>query len=83
MDILSDTPNTKEITKAVGNIFPTLPDTFYATTLIHRVRESTNTRAFDGTIMRMARRLKQRNPELYGFMCVDNRRSIYKKTALK
>ena len=75
-----DTINTIEITKAVKYVFPVLPQTFHATTLITLVRNKTNTRAFDGTIMRMARRLKQRDPKSFGFRCVDNKHSLYEKT---
>jgi len=81
MDISQDTKNTKIITKAVKDIFPSLPPTFYGTTLIDQVRKKTDSLAYDGTIMRMARRLKQRDPQRFGFRCIDNKHSIYQKTA--
>lgn len=67
------------ITTAVKNVFDNMPDTFYAVTFIDRVRLVSSTMAFDSSILRILRKVRQDNPKEYNWKCIDKEKAIYQK----
>lgn len=72
-----------QVTKAVKDVFEELPETFYGTTLIDKVREKLERPTFDGTISAIMRRLRLRDSKKYGYECIDNHKSKYKKMVVE
>jgi hypothetical protein len=66
-------------TKAIEKAFKEMPWNFYATDLINRTRRITGRYEFDSTILRILRRLRQRNPQDYSWVCIDTQKAIYVK----
>lgn len=66
--------------RAICRTWAKLPDTFFFTELLNEVRRLTNRpKRFDKTIYNELQRMKIKYPKLYGYTCIDKKKSIYKK----
>lgn len=65
--------------QALRLAFDNMPTTFHATRYLNEVRYLSGTRAFDSTILRELRRMRQRKPNEYSWICIDLQEAIYQK----
>lgn len=66
-------------TQALRIAYHSMKQTFYATDYLNEVRRLSGTRAFDSTILRRLRKMRQDQPETFTWVCIDNKHAMYQK----
>ncbi|WP_159523753.1 hypothetical protein [Sunxiuqinia indica] len=72
------------VREATAIAFKSMPETFMCINMVEMVRSLTaRPSCTDGTITRRLRDLRADNPEAYGYECINQDKSIYRKRKLK
>lgn len=68
------------VKQATAESFKAMAESFHMLNLVQMVRAITvRPHLTDGTISRRLRELRDEQPEIYGYRCIDSDKSIYQK----
>lgn len=74
--------NNITIKRAIAYAWDRMPKEFQSKMLINEVRYILGTEKYDGSIFSELRKLRGKYPKIYGYVCTDGVKSIYRKVEI-